>query len=76
MSDTGSGIDIVVMAWCKAHGTTPQKVLSRERVMGVACMKCGADRDEACVRRDGVTPRASNHMERVHAAIRAFCIEG
>lgn len=70
---SGNEIENEVDAWCKAHGTSPQRLLSRERVLGVACTRCGADRDEACVRRDGVTPRASTHMERVYAAVHAFC---
>lgn len=64
--------DDQIKAWCSDHQCSPQRLLSRERVMGVSCAQCGADRDESCRRRDGLTSRTSNHLPRVFDALRAF----
>lgn len=64
--------DDQIEQWCQAKGTSPQRLLSRERVMGVPCPRCFADRDEHCLKARGGVPRASNHIGRVFNALRAF----
>lgn len=63
--------DEEIETWARERGTMPQRLLSRERVMGVPCRLCGADRDENCMKARG-GPRSSNHMPRVFDALRAF----
>lgn len=64
--------DDEILAWCRARDTFPQRLLSRERVMGVVCPECGSDRDENCLKRGDRGYRTSNHMGRVFDALRAF----
>lgn len=73
MHNSGMGsrmTDDEIKDWCLRRGIGPQQLLARERVMGVACPRCLADRDENCTGRRG--PRTSNHIERVFDALRAF----
>lgn len=66
--------DTEIENWCHARRVNPQRLLSRERVMGVPCPKCGADRDESCAKARNRGPRTSNHMLRVFDALRAFYV--
>lgn len=60
--------------YCRDRDTFPQRLIPRERVLGVPCPQCGVDRDEHCLRAGGRGVRTSNHMGRVFDALRAFYV--
>jgi hypothetical protein len=56
----------VVITYDRSLITSPP--MNRERVRQVSCPLCRADAGEQCLMNDDVTPRVSNHRQRVDLA--------